>query len=40
MLDNVYQDNHDLGKLLDKCSKQYLVKAWKARLEFYNVNNL
>jgi hypothetical protein len=31
LLDNIFEDNYELGTILDKCCKRFLVEAWKTR---------
>ena len=36
MLDNIFQDNNEVGRILDQGCKQFVLCAWKARTELYN----
>lgn len=36
MLDNIFQDNYDLGNVFDQCCKSYLISAWRTRSTYYN----
>ena len=40
LFNNTFKDNFDLCKIFNTCCKIYPVRAWKARLETYNLNKL